>query len=188
MSQSAHSVAARPDQEQLNEFFQAVRDRAHQSGAFERLLNPNVDRAYYVLERTHSGSIEYSAVFGRNQLRPEVALNSRRPGVNALLFDILKQRSEQIQAQVKGEITWDFQDPAKRQRQLLKIVRIIDRPNLAEHVEQLSEWVTDRLIELRRAIEPGLDAEITRAIAQAQIEANEDDSEEPEPQPTQTHS
>lgn len=177
-SQAARSAGTSSDQEQLNAVFQAIYGIVQSNGAFARLLRPRTDSAFYVLERTHQGAIEYSAAFGWDKLRPEVILNHVQPAVNARLFEILKARAHAIQAAVSGEITWDFQEA--RRRQALRIVRTIDRSNLANETESLAAWASARLLELRGAIEPNLDVEITQAMADVRLPmAGEGDVEEP---------
>lgn len=174
-SQVARSASTSADQEQLNEVFQAIHHLAQQSGVFARLLNPRTDSAFYVLERTHQGAVEYSAAFGWDKLRPEVILNHVQPAVNARLFELLRARAQVIQEAVRDEITWDFQE--RRRRQALRVVRTIDRPNIANSVDELAVWTTERLVELRRAVEPGLDAEIAQAIAMVQAAVGQDNAE-----------
>lgn len=168
-SQVARSASTRPDQEQLNAVFHAIQELAVKSKAFTRLLSPRTDSAYYVLERTHQGAVEYSIAFGWDQLRPEVILNHIQPAVNARLFEILRERRQLIEQTVKDEVTWDFQE--QRRRQALRIIRTIDRPNISKDINELSAWATDRLIEFHRAIEPGLDADLARAIAEVHVAA-----------------
>ena len=157
--------AGRSDQEQVNEVFRAIHRIAQESGAFSRVLNPPTNRAYYTVERTHQ-AVQYEPSFSWDKLQSEVVLNHTQPAVNARLFELLKARAESIQGSVNGEIVWNFQDGRKLQR--LQVLRTIDRPNIANEVEDLAIWAVQRLIELRRAVEPGLDAEIAQAVTRAQ--------------------
>jgi|GEM_PF-5362448 hypothetical protein len=59
-------------------------------------------------------------------------------------------RAHVIQEVVRDEITWDFQERGRRQA--LRVVRTIDRPNIANSVDELAVWTTERLVELRRAV------------------------------------
>ncbi len=83
-------------------------------------------------------------------------------------------RAQVIQEVVRDEITWDFEE--RRRRQALRVVRTIDRRNIANSVEELAVWTTERLVELRRAVEPGLDAEIAQAIAMVQAAVGQDNA------------
>jgi hypothetical protein len=155
-------VASRSDQEQVNEVFRAIYRLAQESGAFGRVLNPPTDRAYYTVERTHQ-AVQYEPTFGWDKLKAEVVINHAQSAVNARLFEFLKSRADFIQQSVDGVITWNFQEGRKLQR--LEVIRTIDRANIANSVGELASWTTERLIELRRAIEPDLDAYVARATA-----------------------
>jgi len=175
-SQVARSAGTSSDQEQLNAVFQAIHNLAQISGAFARLLNPRTDSAFYVLERTQQCAVDYSAAFGRNQLCSEVILKHIEPAVNVRVFELLKARAESIQKAVRGEIIWDVQEG--RRRQALRIVQLIDRLNLANEIDKVAMWTAERLIELRKTIEPGLDAEFARAFVQAKADSTPELEEE----------
>lgn len=155
-------ATGRSDQEQVNEVFRAIYKLVQESGAFNQVRNPPTNRPYYTVERTHQ-AVQYEPTFGWNKLKAEVVLNHAQGAVNARLFELLRNRAESIQKSVDGEITWDFLEGRKLQR--LGVIRIIDRPNIANSIDELASWTTERLVELRSAIEPGLDADIAQAIA-----------------------
>lgn len=135
--------AVRSDQEQVNEVFRAIHRLAQESGAFGRVLNPPTNRAYYTVERTHQ-AVQYEPSFSWDKLQCDVVLNHPQPAVNARLFELLKARADSIQGSVNGEIVWNFQDGRKLQR--LQVFRNIDRPNIANAVEELATWAVQRLI------------------------------------------
>ena len=164
-SAAEKQATGRSDQAHVNEVFRAIYRLAQQSGAFGQILSPPSDRAYYTVERTHK-AVQYEPTFGWDQLRAEVVLNHARATVNVRLFELLKAREHSIQAAVNGDIRWNFQEGRKLQR--LQVIRTIDRQNIAQSVDDLASWSTDRLVELRRAIEPGLAADLADAIAMAQ--------------------
>lgn len=164
-SQVARGAGTSSDQEVLNAVFQQVQDLARKSGAFNRLLSPRLDTPYYVLERTHKGAVEYAASFGWDKFRAEAILNHAQPLINAKLFALLKANESGLQAAVQGDITWDFQE--RRKRQNLLVIRTIDRPNIAKITSELASWVTARLVELRRVLEPRIDADLAKAVAEA---------------------
>lgn len=164
-SAAEKQASSRSDQEQVNEVFKAIYRLAQESGAFEQVRNPPTDRAYYTMERTHQ-AVQYEPTFGWDKLKADVVLNHPQTAVNAKLFEILKSRADSIEKSVHGAITWNFEPGRKLQR--LEVIRTIDRPNIASSVDDLARWVTDRLIELRRAIEPQMAADLARAITMAQ--------------------
>lgn len=145
-AQAIRETEVSPDQQQLNAMFEAIHAKLKASGRFARLLSPLGYNAYYVAERTHQ-KIEYSAAFGRDVLRAEVILNFEEPRINVELFGRLRARASTIEAAVDDVILWDIKDG--RRRQGLRIARNVDRKNLAEHIDDVSEWAAQRLIAMR---------------------------------------
>lgn len=165
-------AVSRSDQEQVNEVFRAIYRLAQESGAFAQVRAPSTDRSYYTMEKTHQ-AVQYEPTFGWDKLKADVVINHAKSAVNARLFELLKARADSIQESVDGEITWNFQEGRKLQR--LEVIRTIDRPNIANSIDELARWATERLIELRKAIEPGLEADLANALAIAQRSGETDE-------------
>ncbi len=97
-------------------------------------------------------------------------------GVNARLFELLRARSNSIQEGVNGVIAWDFQEG--RRRQAIRVIQNVERASLASQIDKVATWAADRLIELRKASEPGLDAEIAEAILRVDQSGESEQSSE----------
>jgi hypothetical protein len=79
----------------------------------------------------------------------------------------LRQRGDAIQSGVQAPIFWDFKENG-RIMQALRVTKEIDRSNLDEQKDDLARWWTDTIIELRRAVEPGLSGEVKAAALTAE--------------------
>jgi Domain of unknown function (DUF4268) len=174
-SQIARGTESAGDQEQLNAVYAAVYERARTSGEFAKLRLPPRRYSVYELEFTHQSIVYYAIALGRNTVRAEVILRHSGPSINVRPFDLLKEQANAIQEGVHGDISWDFKPD--RKIQALRINNAIDRANLANQIDVVAFWAADRLIELHRVLEPVLDIEIPKAIADTRAAVDAPDSD-----------
>lgn len=134
------------------DFFQPLVDELRARGFTSQ------DRAY-ARDYQHFGSafdgIEYAAFFGANSVWVYVAIATDNKEFNERVFDALRNRSEQIEAEIDAELHWDRSNRYSSSYVQLKRRGQIDDP--PEKLEEIRGWMLEYLFRLKEVLDPHLE-------------------------------
>ena len=148
--------------ERYREFFQPLMDRLREDDRFTRARQVRKAPARnWVGYSTGLRGTKYEPTFGTyKRIRINVYINDRNKEWNDRVFDHLMKRKDQIESDIGGEFEWERMDGMGACR--ISVVRpgsIDDNP---EELENIREWMFDRLIDFERVFGPIL-AEIVNS-------------------------
>lgn len=143
-------------------FFQPLMDRLSEDDRFTPKRTVHIAPARnWVGYSTGLRGTKYEPTFGNyKRIKINVYINDRDKEWNERVFDHLMKRKDQIESDIGGEFEWERMDGMGACR--ISVVRpgsIDDNP---EELENIREWMFDRLIDFERVFGPIL-AEIVNS-------------------------
>ena len=143
--------------ERYREFFQPLMDRLREDDRFTRArrIRNAPTQSWCSFSTGHGRGLTYSASFYRGgRARVEVYFDGGDKEWNKQLFDKLKGSKEEIQSEIAGEFDWErLNDKIACRISVVRPGSIDDDP---EKLEEIREWMIDRLIDFERVFGPRL--------------------------------
>ena len=98
---------------------------------------------------------QYNACFGgNNRARVEFYIRSDNKEWNKQLFDQLEERKNEIESEIEGEFKWERLDNKRACR--ISVVRLGSIDDDEETLEEIREWMFDRMLDFERVFGPVL--------------------------------
>ena len=143
--------------ERYREFFQPLMDRLREDDRFTRArrIRKAPTQSWCSFSTGHGRGLIYSASFYRGgRARVEVYFDGGDKEWNKQLFDKLKGSKEEIQSEIAGEFDWErLNDKIACRISVVRPGSIDDDP---EKLEEIRNWMIDRLIDFEHVFGPRL--------------------------------
>ena len=136
-------------------FFQPLLDRLREDSRFTHARKDR--RALPEKYITYAagpglGKITYQTIFRAKVVKVEVIINKDDAALNEQLFDQLEERKGEIESQIEGDFEWNRLDGKRSCR--ISTVRSGSIDDDEETLEEIREWMIDRLIAFERVFGP----------------------------------
>jgi len=143
--------------EEYRDFFQTLLDTLREEHRFTTARRPISHHGryqnWYGFASGFRGII-YRAAFPRNRASVELYIDFPDGEVNARLLDRLKEREEQIETALEASLEWDSRD--NRRFVSVAVTREGTISDAPETLEELQDWMVDRLLTFNRVFTPHL--------------------------------
>ena len=148
--------------ERYREFFQPLMERLREDSQFTHARTVRIApaRNWCSFPTGHGRGLIYSASFYRGGNRVEVYFDGGDKEWNKQLFEKLEKRKGEIESEIGGEFKWERLDDKIACR--ISVVRSGSIDDNPEELENIREWMFDRLIDFERVFGPIL-AEIVNS-------------------------
>ena len=141
--------------ERYRDFFQPLMDKLREDDQFSRArrVRRALAQSWCSFSTGHGGGLIYSASFYRGgNARVEVYFDGGDKEWNKQLFDQLAERKGEIESQIAGDFEWESLDEKIACR--ISTVRPGSIDDNEETLEEIREWMIDRLIAFERVFGP----------------------------------
>ena len=138
-------------------FFQPLMDSLREDTRFTRArqVRKALAQSWCSFSTGHGGGLIYSASFYRGgRARVEVYFDGGDKRWNKQLFDKIEGRKEKIESAIEGEFEWERLDEKKACR--ISVVRSGSIDDNDETLDEIREWMFDRLLDFERVFGPRL--------------------------------
>ena len=137
--------------EGYRDFFQALLDSLREEHRFTNAKKPISYHGRYQNWygfRSGFSDITYRAIFPRNKASVEMYINTRNGEFNTELLDKLAERRDSIEAEIEGTLEFDRKENSRAVS--IAVSRDGNINDASEVLEELQEWMIDRLLAFKR--------------------------------------
>ena len=141
--------------ERYREFFQPLMDRLREDDRFTRArqVRKALPQNWCSFSTGYRGGTSYNLQLDAyKRARVDVYINSRDKEWNKWLFDQLEERKGKIESEIKSNFEWESRDDQAVCRISVVVPGSIDDD--PEKLEEIREWMFDKLIDFERVFGP----------------------------------
>ncbi len=147
------ALAVRPSGERYRVYFQSIVDTMREQHNITTHARPST-RSRHDFASGFPGIWLRLALVSQGKARVDVHINGSDQDANKRVFDYLETHQESIEAELGGALVWERLNNNRRSR--ISAIRDGSIDDAPETLEELQEWMVERLLAFKRVFTPHL--------------------------------